>query len=452
MLRYLHRTLLGLTAAGLTGSAWAFSLLGPYDTWQTAALSYNAGNVDIGGPMNIGEEYRWNIPTITYGFDKDFLDYFGQRGVDEVNKAVAILNNLPPVSKMSATLAEFPQDTRQINYRASALLLMDLKSMALGLLAEQMGLAAAERYVWTLQNRTTPPNQTNYWVIMRNFDPVTLAPTPYVNGTLYSYIIVEYANPTFSDAVERPVEPNALTQFNSVSSIADTGNGGPSSIDVGVFFTGLTRDDVGALRYALDKSNLNVENLIPGTTGGGSSAWAPGPLGAGLVDLAVRPGVDKVVFKQIKYFGVFPGHTNQYNDTYYNPTNLHKVKQKTQRVQAQPDIIFSANMTPGNDGNSGRPFLTSRSGTGAWPNNSGLQNQGGASAGPGVIQPGVVITFNTVGPFLVNIEPGAVPGEEDAINVFGGWAAFDGTTNAPVIFPIGTSIEQLEQNVLNHGF
>ena len=61
--------------------------------------------------MNLGEEYRWNERTITYGFDKSFMDYFGQKGVAEVNKAVAILNNLPPFSSMSASLNEFPTDS-----------------------------------------------------------------------------------------------------------------------------------------------------------------------------------------------------------------------------------------------------------------------------------------------------------------------------------------------------
>ena len=45
---------------------------------------------DIGGPMNLGEEYRWNVPIITYGFDEAFLNFFGTNGVLEVEKAIAI--------------------------------------------------------------------------------------------------------------------------------------------------------------------------------------------------------------------------------------------------------------------------------------------------------------------------------------------------------------------------
>src|SRR4051794_21396165 len=111
-MRVIQKAFLAVAMASLASSASAFSLLGPFAPWETADLSYDTGgNIDIGGPMNIGEEYRWNIKTVTYGFDKSFLDYFGQRGVDDVNKAIAILNALPPVSKMSANLSEFPTDT-----------------------------------------------------------------------------------------------------------------------------------------------------------------------------------------------------------------------------------------------------------------------------------------------------------------------------------------------------
>ena len=209
MLRLFQRTILALAVAGAASSASAFSLLGPQTPWQTDSIGYNVGGLDIGGPMNLSEEYRWNIRTITYGFDQSFQDYFGQRGVDEVNKAMDILNSLPPVSKMSEDLSEFPQDTRRMNYQANALGLYDLKSWVLGLMMEEVGLADPERYVWTLRNRlVTAAPATNYIVIMRNFDPVTWNPTPYVNGVLYTYNIVETGPPlAYADARESLVDP-----------------------------------------------------------------------------------------------------------------------------------------------------------------------------------------------------------------------------------------------------
>src|ERR1051326_7906040 len=76
---------------------FGFSLLGPYADWMDIQKGY-AQPGDIGGPMNIGEGYRWNIPTITYGFSRSFLDYFGSNGVAAVESAIAVLNQLPPAS------------------------------------------------------------------------------------------------------------------------------------------------------------------------------------------------------------------------------------------------------------------------------------------------------------------------------------------------------------------
>ena len=70
MRRTFLATVLVLAALGIVKSAWGFSLLGPYATWETPQLSYNIGGIDVGGPMNLGEGYRWNQKVITYGFDK----------------------------------------------------------------------------------------------------------------------------------------------------------------------------------------------------------------------------------------------------------------------------------------------------------------------------------------------------------------------------------------------
>ena len=48
------------------------SMLAPGNSWQPS---------DIGGPMRLDSEYRWNVPIVTYGFDRSFLDYFGANGV-----------------------------------------------------------------------------------------------------------------------------------------------------------------------------------------------------------------------------------------------------------------------------------------------------------------------------------------------------------------------------------
>src|SRR5947209_12131779 len=81
----------------IANEAKSFSLLGPYAGWMTPGLGYRQSG-DIGGPMALGEEYRWNVPIVTYGFDKSFLDYFGSNGVAAAEQAVQLLNALPPAS------------------------------------------------------------------------------------------------------------------------------------------------------------------------------------------------------------------------------------------------------------------------------------------------------------------------------------------------------------------
>src|SRR5947207_9309804 len=87
-----------------------FSLLGPYTDWMAPTNGYRQSG-DIGGPMDINEEYRWNVPVVTYGFDKSFLDYFGSNGVAAVESAIQILNDLPPASQI--VISNYPLATQQ---------------------------------------------------------------------------------------------------------------------------------------------------------------------------------------------------------------------------------------------------------------------------------------------------------------------------------------------------
>ncbi|MBE0543459.1 MAG: hypothetical protein IH623_19110 [Verrucomicrobia bacterium] len=408
--------------------------------------------------MNLGEEYRWNIKTITYGIDESFLNYFGQRGVDEINKAFAILNNLPAVSQISPTLEEFPLDTRRENLRASALFLLDLKSAALGLLVEQLGLTSPDRYVWCLRDRRVINNVGFYLVIKRNFDPVTFAPSSYVNGVLYTYAILQFTEPDWWDAIEVPLDPQAFgytavaSDFGSIASGVG-GTGGPG-LSYGQFYTGLTRDDVGGLRYLYRPNNYNIEDLVPGTTGSGlsGSPWdLPGGGGTNgvtnaVVGVALRPGVDRLTFRRAEYdsvFGNFIIITNRYQDTFY--TNGTRVTQTAERILVQPDILITAEdlgLTTG-----GTPVFVRRNA--GWINNDALNGQA-ALDGPGIIAGQIVLAFSKVGPHMFNQGlPG--PAFLDQFNSLGSgfiWGSFDGTTNAPVVYPIGSSIQELEQRVL----
>ncbi|MGH7973801.1 MAG: hypothetical protein ACREIC_34220, partial [Limisphaerales bacterium] len=222
---------------------------------------------EIVTPKNLGEEYRRNTPVMYYYIDQNFRDYFGSNGVLAVEQAISEFNNISNVSQYSANLAEVPAQTRRENYRAEALNLFDLKSVTMHFLCEQLGLAQPERWVWTLHDREhfgTPPCPIGevYTVVQRNFDPV---PSPldqfqsssYVNGTLYSYFIEEFCEapgtPPNALTVPFPVDPLDFA-YSSVAGAAFAG------IPNGRFFTGLTRDDIGGLRYLLRAGNINYES------------------------------------------------------------------------------------------------------------------------------------------------------------------------------------------------
>jgi hypothetical protein len=252
--------------------AGAFALIGPLTapgvdgTYQVPQIGYRLPG-DVGTPRNLGEEYRWNTPDLYYAFDQNFLDYFGSNGVVAVEQAISILNHLTNFSNLSPELSEYPLEATAENYRAGALFLLDLKSTALALFVEQLGLAEPERYVWTLRNRAVGqggcPGDVAYTVIQRNFDPVfsaldQLQTSSYVNGTLYSYAILELCTspvPPIAEALELPVDPLANT-FSAVAS---------HFIFEGLFYTGLTRDDVGGLRYLYRTNNMNFESTTAGS-------------------------------------------------------------------------------------------------------------------------------------------------------------------------------------------
>jgi hypothetical protein len=269
MLRFLKTSLvLVLLMAGAAPGAKAFSLLGPSKGWQVPLLGYNLSG-DIGTPMLLNEEYRWNTPVITYAFDPSFSQYFGVRGMQSIDEAFAILNALPPLSSTSPTLTEFSQtDMLRRNHQAAALGLLDLKSTALQLIVEELGLADPVRWAWSLRARNVQTlnnvNYTNYTVIQMNYDPVTWMPTHAVNGALYGYTIIEgnRAGTLVAEAIELPLDevPNSAGNPTPVA-----GNGFGFGAGPGNFWIGLTRDDVGGLKYIYRTNNINTEQLLPGS-------------------------------------------------------------------------------------------------------------------------------------------------------------------------------------------
>jgi len=272
--------LAGAALFGLLQSAGAYSLGGPIgnnpkpngfavgDAWQAPVIGYGLPG-DLNAPKNLGEEYRRITPVLYYAYDQNFLDYFGSNGVVAVDGTFTILNNLTNVSSYSASLSEFPLDSRHINYQAQALGVLDLKSATLGLMMEQLGLADPVRYTWTLHDRfhvsPGPPCPLNmeYLVVQRNFDFISsplnqLQYSPYVNDTLYSYQVLEACTGPNPLALAVPFSVDPLADI--YSPVASYISGG---LLMGEYYTGLTRDDVAGLRYMLQTNNVNWETVAP---------------------------------------------------------------------------------------------------------------------------------------------------------------------------------------------
>ncbi|MEO8426661.1 MAG: hypothetical protein ABI651_06060 [Verrucomicrobiota bacterium] len=477
--------------------ASAFSLIGAFQPWQVQRIGHNVPG-DIGGVMNLGEEYRWNNPFIYYALDRNFLDYFGSRGEEEIDKAIKTLNDLPKMSSLDPN--SYPLKTQRSNYRAQALNLLDLKSIALSTLLEEIGLTSPSRYVFCLRSRFIGPGgptPTNYFVIKRNFDPITFEPTSYINGDLWTYVTITDGD-IESDVINRRVDPLAYG-----APVADSsGNGGFTFFQTGDFFTGLTRDDVGGLRYIYSPLNKNVENPIPnafgstfgggpilsgggqangspwepffistngiGTTVGGAagSPWAPvaistnnatgtPPAGGGVtpagtnnfISTALRGGPDKLNFVKAQYDSLLGQFLTQVLDTFTDTiiTNGAGFSQTLQRIISVPDILFTADDISGPDTTIVLPTLAR---TANWVNNAVINNRNLANeSGPGTIAPTVTITFNNVGLANFNFWPPSLDEPGAGLANFA-WGSFDGTTNEPIVYPAGISIQDLERRAL----
>lgn len=476
MLRLLRNLGCWLALTGCAYSVAAFTLLGPRTTWQTDVLQYDVNQPIPGfGPMNLGEEYRWNVPTVYYGFTSDFMNYFGQRGVQEIEKAIGIINNLTNVSLLNVN--DFPTGSLRINHRAQALGLTDLKSFALQVMLYEMGLGDPTRYVYCIRNRWIPPGGCPpilYHVIKRNFDPnftgdFTLH-SSYINGDLWTYTtILDGCDVNEATLFPEPVDPMALLGFRHapVTSLQ-------AGFLYGGFFTTLTRDDIGALKYIYRPNNYNVENLAPGATnsltGSSGSPWGVPPwlltngyvtniVGGtnALLEPALRGGVDKVTFTRVDFDSVmgsfFTSVTNNYTEQLI--VNGSTLSRDIVRILQVPDILFDAADLQGDET---QDTITIASyGTLAWDNNDDI-NGVALQAGPGTIvpatgtTPALILTLNSVGPIWGNAWPFYLS-EADAVqpNQWLLWGSFDGTTNAPVVYPIGTSIDAVETLVLGEG-
>src|SRR5208283_5897530 len=120
-----------------------------------------------------------------------------------------------------------------------------------------------------------------YYVVERNYDPETLQPSASVNAALYYGYAFEIGGENYIG--ELPVD--GFAPYDTAVAEGDLELRRPP----GTFYTGLTFDDVGGLRYLLSTNNIRYETLLPGVQPIGRNANR-------IVDGAWRPGVDKITF------------------------------------------------------------------------------------------------------------------------------------------------------------
>ena len=205
---------------------------------------------------NLGEEYRWNSPMLTYAYDESFLNYFGSNGVVAVENAIRMMNaipdistlktNYPPVDRNSPNLWNFPTRPDRYHARAGNARLLDIKSYALAELFSFVGLGNAEDNAFQIEFGS---------VTLRNFDPISRMPSKYVNGSLLSFVVVGGTN-----ALPFPID-----LMKPVVTLVGASDHRATRIAEGKFLVAPTRDDIGGLRELYRKDNFNMEPLPPFT-------------------------------------------------------------------------------------------------------------------------------------------------------------------------------------------
>ena len=276
------------------------------------AVDFNITD-DLGGPKDLKQFYRWNNPHLTYSFDQSFVRYFGLEGMDAVHEAFGVLNDFfipADGSYKGVSSMDFARDgflsnynTTWLNTTAQNAQIIDIKSLTLGMLVNQLGVGNPHRYAFTAAGITenTTLTQWSFNVRLKNFDPQTWQPTDVINGVQYSYRMIHDAVPQAGGALTPPtfVDMEEFTSdtsgnaWTAVGGIVDAfyGNTGiywtdtPTAFNFGVYYDGnnamggqyqprhaLTYDDVGALKYMYRTNNfvretLDVDVLSPSPMG-----------------------------------------------------------------------------------------------------------------------------------------------------------------------------------------
>jgi hypothetical protein len=159
----------------------------------------------------------------------------------------------------------------------------------------------------------------------------------------------------------------------------------------------------------------------------------------------LRRGIEKITFVKTAYDSLlgkfYAPQTNYFTMT--TVTNSTNWVQTFQRVVTAPDILFTAvDMLPG-------PAAAPIWFNAARTINFNAANALPGLAGPGTIDPPTTITFNKAGPIFYNDVTNNLWSLDELSSVQDTmWASYDDSTNAPVVYPNGTSIAAIESQML----
>ena len=278
------------------------------DANGTGGIDFNYTD-DLGGPKDLKTFFRWNIPLLTYAFDASFMQYFGLEGRAAVKEAFTVVNDFfepqedpsspiyySGVSALDLGAHGFKRNysTAWENITAKNAHIIDIKSLTLGLVVNQLGLGNPYRYSFGIHSTSTNASATqiNFNVRLRNYDPITFKATSKINDVDYSYRLIHNSPPsvgvtqlpTFADMEEFTTDSTG-NAWSAVSAIADAFYGNtaifwteqPTLFGFGVFYDSqnasasnatqprhaLTYDDAGGLKYLYRTNNYVFEGLDP---------------------------------------------------------------------------------------------------------------------------------------------------------------------------------------------
>ena len=314
---------------------------------------------------------------------------------------------------------------------------------------QYMGLLG-ETHVFDILGTGGTCGDAYYEVGVRNYDPITWNPTTYVNGTQYTYEI--YDGCALTDPMDAMEQAN--DQAGGGLSLTSSAVATQEALQLGGYYLGITRDDMGGLRYLYRQNNYNYEALPPNCyvqTNGLDSVFSPAQATNALVTgwTGTVGGMEKITFVKLAFDSYVGGTNFPTNIIHYTIpilTNFTQQKMQVWRTNTAPDIIFtSANLLNG-AASTDRPFTN---GYGPSPATAARSMLVPATLPDPLLEhsevfhPLMIVTFNNVGPFYYNENPSFMGGSAFFLYPYFQFGKFDGSTNAPVAFPLGTSLGAL---------